>query len=204
MIKPKILGNLDKGLIFIISAPAGTGKTTLVGILKKEFPCIIESISYTTRKPRSNEINGRDYFFISDEEFKAKIKKREFLEYSEVFGSYYGTSKDFVFQQQEKGNHVILVIDTQGAKKLKKYNFISIFISPPTIKELQYRLHARKSETEKMIQNRLSFAQKEIDESIKYDYHVINDELDTAYQVIKSILIAEEHKVRKTNKEVRI
>jgi len=195
MIKPKILGNLNHGKAFIISAPAGTGKTTLVGMLKKEFPCIVESISYTTRKPRANEINGRDYFFVSEEEFKEKIKKKEFLEYAEVFGQYYGTSKEFALQQREKGNHVVLVIDVQGAKKLRKYQFTSIFISPPTIQELQYRLHSRKSESETMIQKRLSWAQKEIDESKKYDYHIINDDLETAYQILRAIFIAEEHKV---------
>ncbi len=197
MIKPKILGNLNHGLAFIISAPAGTGKTTLVGMLKKEFPCIVESISYTTRKPRTNEVNGRDYFFISEEEFKEKIKKKDFLEYAEVFGHHYGTSKEFVSELQEKGNHVVLVIDVQGAKKLRKYGFTSIFISPPTIQELQYRLHSRKSETEAMIQKRLSWAQKEIDEAKKFDYHIINDDLEVAYQVLKSIFIAEEHKVNK-------
>jgi len=199
MIKPKILGNLNHGLAFIISAPAGTGKTTLVEMLKKEFPCIVESISYTTRKPRVNEINGRDYFFVSEEEFKEKIKKKEFLEYAEVFGQYYGSSKEFVSQQRAKGNHVVLVIDVQGAKKLRKHGFIFIFIAPPTIQELQYRLHSRKSETETMIQKRLSWAQKEIDEAKKYDYHVINEDLDTAYQVLRSVFIAEEHKVNQKN-----
>ena len=195
MIKPKILGNLNHGLAFVISAPAGTGKTTLVGMLKKEFPCIVESVSYTTRKPRANEVNGQDYFFISEEEFKEKIKKKDFLEYAEVFGHHYGTSKEFVSEMREKGNHVVLVIDVQGAKKLRKYEFTSIFVSPPTIQELQYRLHSRKSETEAMIQKRLSWAQKEIDESKKYDYHIINDDLETAYQILRAIFIAEEHKV---------
>jgi len=197
MIKPKILGNLNHGLAFVISAPAGTGKTTLVGMLKKEFPCIVESVSYTTRKPRANEVNGQDYFFISEEEFKEKIKKKDFLEYAEVFGHHYGTSKEFVSEMREKGNHVVLVIDVQGAKKLRKYEFTSIFVSPPTIQELQYRLHSRKSETEAMIQKRLSWAQKEIDEVKKFDYHIINDDLEIAYQVLKSIFIAEEHKVNK-------
>jgi len=201
MIKPRILGNLSQGFAFIISAPAGTGKTTLVGMLKKEFPCIVESISYTTRKPRVNEINGRDYFFITDEEFQMRLKNEEFLEYAEVFGSHYGTSKEFVSQQQEKGNHVILVIDTQGAEKLKKYNLISIFISPPNMQELQYRLHSRKSETEEMIQKRLDWAKREINQANEYDYHVINDDLEIAYEVLRSILIAEEHKVRKGKKK---
>jgi len=156
-----VLGGLNQGLVFVISAPAGTGKTTLVRMLREEFHCIVESVSYTTRTPRVNEIPGRDYYFISPEEFKQKIGEGEFLEFAQVFGNYYGTSRKFVEGQQEKGKHVVLVIDTQGALQLKgKIEAIFIFISPPNLEELKFRLHSRKSETDDAILHRLSWAEK--------------------------------------------
>ncbi len=191
------LGGLKKGLLFVISAPAGTGKTTLVRMLKEEFSCIEESVSFTTRKPRPNEVEGRDYHFISREEFEKKIRENEFLEYAEVFGNFYGTSKKFVEAREKKGKHVILVIDTQGAMQLKgKLEAVFIFISPPNFDELKTRLISRKSETEEAIAHRLSWAEKEMALSKKYDYHIVNDHLKTAYEVLRSILIAEEHKNR--------
>ncbi len=198
MRQEKLVGNTAKGLVIILSGPAGTGKTTLVNLLKEEFSCVVESISYTTRKPRGNETDGKEYYFISKEEFQKKIKKQEFLEYASVFEDLYGTGKKEVEQYRKKGKHVILVIDTQGAQKLKKkVDSISVFISPPSLKELQFRLHSRKSESELMIQKRLSWAKKEIACASRYDYHIINDQLDIAYQVLRAILIAEEHRVKK-------
>ncbi len=194
-----VLGGLKRGLVFVISAPAGTGKTTLVRMLREEFHCIVESVSYTTRSPRANEIAGRDYYFISPEEFEKKIEEGEFLESAQVFGKYYGTSRKFVESQQEKGKHVILVIDTQGAMHLKgKIEAAFIFISPPSLEELKFRLHSRKSESDDAIQHRLSWAEKEIALSQQYDYHIVNDHLKTAYDVLRSILIAEEHKNRQS------
>ncbi len=179
----------------MISAPAGTGKTTLVRMLLEEFSCIIESVSFTTRAPRQNEVPGRDYYFISVEEFEKKIGEGEFLEYAKVFGNYYGTSRKFVEMQQEKHKHVILVIDTQGALQLKdKLQAAYIFISPPSIEELRARLYARRSETDEAIEHRLSWAEKEIALANQYNYHVVNENLKTAYDVLRSILIAEDHK----------
>lgn len=194
----QVLGALKKGLLFVISAPAGTGKTTLVRMLKEEFSCIVESVSYTTRKMRPNEVPGRDYNFISPEEFEEKITEGEFLEYAQVFGNYYGTSKKFVESQEDKGKHVILVIDTQGALQLMKENLraVFIFISPPSIEELRSRLYRRRSETDEVIEHRLSWAEKEMALSNKYDYHIVNENLKTAYDVLRSVLIAEEHKNR--------
>ncbi len=194
----QVLGALKKGLLFVISAPAGTGKTTLVRMLKEEFSCIVESVSFTTRKMRPNEVPGRDYNFISPEEFEEKIKEGEFLEYAQVFGNHYGTSKKFVESQEDKGKHVILVIDTQGALQLMKENLraVFIFISPPSIEELRSRLYRRRSETDEAIDHRLSWAEKEMALSNKYDYHIVNENLKTAYDVLRSILIAEEHKNR--------
>jgi guanylate kinase len=194
----KVLGNLPEGLIFVLSAPAGTGKTTLVSMLRSEFSCVTESISSTTRPPRGEEIPGKDYFFLTEAEFEAKIKAGEFLEYAKVFGHYYGTSKEYVTQQREKGKHVVLVIDTQGALQLMgKFPATFVFVSPPSLQELRERLFKRKTETVEMIEQRLSWAKQEIELAGKYNYHIINDNLHTAYEVLRSILVAEEHKVRK-------
>lgn len=193
----KILGGLKEGLVFVISAPAGTGKTTLVRMLQKEFPCIVESISYTTRKPRYSEQPGVDYFFVSEEEFSERLKEGEFLEHATVFNHFYGTSRLFVESQQRLGKHVILVIDTQGALQLKgSYDATFIFISPPSIEELRSRLYGRKTETDQVIEHRLSWAEKEMALANLYDYHIINEDLHTAYAVLRSIIIAEEHRNR--------
>lgn len=193
----KVLGGLKKGLVFVISAPAGTGKTTLVRMLQKEFDCVDESISYTTRQPRPSEVPGRDYHFITVPEFEKRIGEGEFLEYAQVFGNYYGTSRKFVQERQIKGHHVILVIDTQGAMQLMGFlEAAFIFISPPSLEELQSRLYARKSETREVIEQRLSWAVKEMALAPRYDYHIVNDHLKTAYDVLRAILIAEEHKNR--------
>src|SRR3546814_739586 len=117
--RPKVIGNLKKGLAFVISAPAGTGKTTLAQLLTKEFHCVVESISYTTRPPRKGEIPGEYYVFLTDEEFKKKIVAGDFLEYVQLYGNYYGTCREWVFQQLQSGKHVLLTIDTQGALLLK-------------------------------------------------------------------------------------
>lgn len=192
-----ILGGLKKGLVFVISAPAGTGKTTLVRMLREEFVCVIESVSYTTRSPRTNEVHGKDYHFISEEEFEHKIAEGDFLEYARVFGNYYGTSRKFVEQQQEKGKHVLLVIDTQGALQLmQKMQASFIFISPPSMQELRSRLYGRKTDTDAVIEHRLSWAEKEMAQVGHYHYHIINDHLKTAYEALRSVLIAEEHRVR--------
>ena len=193
----KVLGGLKKGLVFVISAPAGTGKTTLVRMLQSEFDCVVESVSYTTRKIRPSETPGRDYHFISVSEFEEKIAEGEFIEYAQVFGHYYGTSRKFVEEMQGKGKHVLLVIDTQGAMQLMGHlDSVFIFISPPSLEELEARLLTRKSESQEVIEQRLSWAEKEISMSPSYDYHIVNDQLKTAYDALRAVLIAEEHKNR--------
>lgn len=194
----KLLGNLKKGLVFVLSAPAGTGKTTLVRMLHDEFPCVVESISCTTRPPRGGEIPEKDYHFLKMEEFEEKIRSGDFLECAKVFNHYYGTSKQYVLSQQEMGKHVMLVIDTQGAMQLKNKGFpaIFIFVSPPSLSELRERLFKRKTEHPELIEQRLSWAIEELNMAIHYDYHIVNDNLHRAYDILRSILIAEEHKVR--------
>jgi guanylate kinase len=195
--KTRLLGNLSKGLIFVISAPAGAGKTTLVERLAKEFDSIQISISYTTRAPRLQEKEGIHYYYISEKEFKQKIDQGEFLEHVSLFGNQYGTSKKMVEQLTQNGKHVILVIDTQGAMKLKNEIAATyIFIMPPSLDELAKRLEIRGTDTKESRQHRLRTAEKEIEAAKHYDYVVINDDLHTAYQALRSIVIAEEHRSR--------
>jgi guanylate kinase len=193
----KLLGNLSKGLCFVLSAPAGTGKTTLVRMLSQEFPCVCESISCTTRPPRPGEVDGKDYYFLTRAEFEEKIEQGDFLEYAEVFGYYYGTSQAFVLKQQEMGKHVFLVIDTQGAMQLrkKKFSALYIFLSPPSLEELKERLLKRKTESMEVIEKRLSWAHAELAMVENYDYHIVNDDLKPAFEILRSIVIAEEHRV---------
>lgn len=192
-----MLSKTAEGLIFVVSAPAGTGKTTLVKKLTHEFPDAKTSISFTTRKPRNQEMQGIDYHFIDEAEFKEKIEAGEFLEYVQLYGFYYGTSRRWVEEQLKSGKHVILVIDTQGGLKLKeKISAVFIFIEPPSLEVLKQRLMTRKTETAEVIQKRLACAEREMIQGNQYNYRIINDQIDTAYHVLKSIFIAETHRIR--------
>lgn len=192
----KLLGALPRGLVFIVSAPAGTGKTTLVNMLTEEFPCVVAGVSFTTRPPRHGEVNGQHYYFISEEEFAHKISKGEFLEYVRLYGFYYGSSRVWLEEQRNKGKHVILVIDTQGTMQLKgQIDATTIFIRPPSLQELEKRLLLRKSEPQDVIDQRVQWAHEEMKVQDHYDYCIINDDLDTAYQALRSIVIAQEHKI---------
>ncbi len=194
---PKLLGNLKQGLLFIISAPAGTGKTTLVNMLCDEFDCIKASKSCTTRAPRQGEMPDVHYHFLSNAEFAHKIAQNEFLEYVQLYGHYYGTLKKTVEQLQLEGKHVVLNIDTQGALKLKgSLPAVYIFLQPPSLDELRRRLTYRQTETEEVILKRLAWAEQEIAASNFYDYHIVNDDLKIAYEILRSIFIAEEHRIR--------
>lgn len=191
----KILGNKSPGLVFIISAPAGTGKTTLVEMLVKEFPCVVQSVSFTTRHCRPGEIPGVHYHFVTDEEFERKIANGEMLEYVKLYGYYYGTDYRSVREQQNLGKHVVLVIDTQGALQLKNhFQAVYIFLKPPSLEVLRGRLTGRKTEKTLDIEERLSWAQKELEVAHEYDYCILNEDLETSYEILRSIFIAEEHK----------
>ena len=142
-----LIEECKKGLVFVVSAPAGTGKTTLINRLVTEFQSIVASVSYTTRKPRNGEIDGVHYHFIAPEEFQAKITSSDFLEYVNLYGTYYGTSKQWIQDQCEKGKHVVLVIDTQGALQLKgEFPAVFIFIGCPSLDVLRERIHRRGTE----------------------------------------------------------
>lgn len=193
--KQKILGNLKRGLLFIVSAPAGGGKTTLVRMLQEEFSCIRPSISCTTRKKREGESNGKDYHFITKEAFFHEIEQDNFLEHVLLFDNYYGTRKKDVEKLLEKGYHVFLVIDTHGTETVrKKCKCVTIFIQPPSIQELEKRLRLRGSETAQSLHLRLQEAERELCARDTYDYLIVNDDRAIAYQALRSIVIAEEHK----------
>lgn len=193
----QLLGNLKRGMVFVISAPAGTGKTTLVRKLTAEFPSVIQSISFATRAPREGEVDGIDYNFTTREDFRKRIDGGEFLEHVELYGDFYGTSRKWVAERLEKGKHVILVIDTQGARQLMgNYPAIFIFIRPPSTDVLKERIAGRSLDTPEAIQKRLSWAAQELEQAKYYQYQIVNDDLEIAYQVLRSIVIAEAHKVK--------
>lgn len=192
-----LIGTKPHGLLFVLSAPAGTGKTTLVERLVSEHPSVVQSISYTTRKRREGERPDAHYCFVTEPEFEKKIQEGEFLEYVRLYGDYYGTSKVWVETQRKLGKHVFLVIDTQGALQLmESLEAAFIFLKPPSIEVLKERLIKRGTETEESIAKRLSWAEKEMEAAHYYDYQVTNGSLETAYRILLSIVIAEEHKTR--------
>lgn len=186
-----ILGKIARGLVFVVSAPAGTGKTTLVEMILAQHPRgMRRSVSCTTRAPRKHEKNGVDYIFLTEEEFERKVKEGAFLEYAKVFNHYYGTLKDTVSHLQESGVHVFLVIDTQGALFLRKEKLeaVFIFIMPPSIEVLQGRLENRQTESEEAIELRISWAKEEMDKALYYDHVIMNDNLQKAYQDFKAFI----------------
>lgn len=192
----------ENGILFIVSAPAGTGKTTLVQMLIREFPHAMQSISTTTRQPRKGEINGICYHFVTHEQFQSKVDAGDFLEYVKLYGYFYGTSRKWVLEKLAEGKHVVLVIDTQGAlalqEKLKETEIkhaVYIFVTPPSFAELKSRLQERGSEPIDKIEERLQVARLEMKAINAYDYLIVNDELNAAYQALKSIMIAEEHRI---------
>lgn len=180
---------VEKGKLFIISAPAGTGKTTLVNRLKSELDYVRETVSCTTRSPREKEVHGVDYFFMADDEFQFALQQGLFLEWVELYGFHYGTLFHQVEDLQKEGYQVLLVIDTQGAMELKKkIEATFIFISPPSMEELAHRLRWRGTESAEIIEKRLSWAHREMQQAHLYDYNIINDNLDQAYATLKNII----------------
>ena len=179
---------VDKaGVIIILSSPSGAGKTTLVKkiSLRKKYKI---SISHTTRKPRVNEINSRDYFFVKNKDFKKLIKERKFLEYAKVFKNYYGSLKETVIQKLKKGDNVIFDIDWQGTEQIKnkrlKFKIISIFILPPSKKELFKRLLKRDQKDKKIARERMKQFKDDVMHWKDYDFAVINDKLEQCYTKI--------------------
>ena len=182
------------GIMVILSSPSGAGKTTLVNLLSKKNNFYI-SISHTTRKPRPNEVNGKDYFFVTDKEFKRLIKNQEFLEYAKVFSNYYGTSRTPVIQNLEKNRNVIFDIDWQGADQIKNkkmdYKLITFFILPPSKKVLFDRLSNRDMKDKLIAEERMKQFDRDVLHWINYDYVVINDDLDDCFLKIQKLIDAE-------------
>ncbi len=179
--------------VYIISAPSGSGKSTLVNKVRQIVPGLKFSISYTTRAPRAGEQNGREYFFVSRAKFENMIRQDDFLEYAEVFGNYYGTARSFLSLAEQEGKDLLLDIDVQGAAQIKSKlsEAVSIFILPPNRQELEKRLRTRSLDAEAVIQRRLVTASREIENYEKYDYILVNDDLDESVDALKSILLAE-------------
>lgn len=181
------MSSFIKGGMYILSSPSGAGKTTLVKKISANHK-FITSISHTTRFPRPNEKDGKDYFFISKKKFKNLIKKRKFLEHAKVFRNYYGSSKDFVINNLNKGNNVIFDIDWQGTQKIKKkklkFKLFTIFILPPSKKELIRRLTKRENKNLNTVHQRMRQFKKDLLKWREYNYVVINDDLNKCYKKI--------------------
>lgn len=182
-----------KGMLIVISGPSGVGKGTLCNLLLKRKKNIILSVSTTTRLPRDGEINGKSYFFVSKKDFESMIKENQFLEWAKVYNNYYGTPREFVNKNLEKGKDVLLEIDIQGAKQVKHNcpQAIFIFIMPPSIAELETRIKKRGTETQTSLEVRMGNTVNELKAAYMYDYIVINDDIERAVTELCSIISAE-------------
>ena len=190
--------------VFIISAPSGSGKSTLVGRLFREVPGLHFSVSYTTRRPRGAEQDGVDYCFISREEFEERLKKGEFLEYASVFGNYYGTHISQLQKARDAGQDLVLDIDVQGAAQLKDKlpEAVTIFVLAPSRQILEQRLRSRSEDPDAVIVRRLNDAASEIRNYNRYDYVVVNDDLERSAKSLAAIVTAE--RVRRTRIEEQL
>lgn len=186
-----------QGLLMVLSGPSGSGKNTVCDIAKKAMPNIWESISMTSRKPRRGEEDGKDYYFVSEEEFEENIKEGKMLEYAKFAGNYYGTPRDSVKKMLDSGKDVLLVIEIQGALQIKEKvpQALFIFLLPPSMKELKRRLRLRKTETEEKLMERFETAYKEINELPKYNYVIVNDKAEEAALKLEAIVNVEKCRV---------
>ena len=185
----------EKGLLIILSSPSGAGKSTLAQRLKSWDPNCVFSISATTRKPREGEQDGKDYYFISKNEFRDKVNNGEMLEHAEVFGNLYGSLISPVLSAINSGNDVLFDVDWQGSQQIKNSRLgefvLSIFILPPSIQELESRLKSRNQDSDEVISNRMAKSVEEISHWPEYDYVVINDDVDKTEEKLKIIITAE-------------
>ena len=195
-----------KPIVYIISAPSGSGKSTLVNKLLKLVPNLDFSISYTTRPPRGTEQNGKQYHFVPREEFEKMIRADEFLEHANVFGNFYGTARRFLKDAEQKGHDLLLDIDVQGAAQIKQNlpEGVSIFILPPDLRTLEWRLRHRSEDAEEVIQRRLATATREIENYNEYNYIVINDDLQESVEYLKAIVLSERLRRAMSDEERRV
>jgi guanylate kinase len=179
-----------KAKLIVFSAPSGSGKTTIVRSVLKHFPELVFSVSATTRKRRATEIDGKDYFFISEEEFEKKIKNNEFVEWEKFYDYYYGTLVSFIEDKLAKFQSVVLEVDVKGALSIKKSypDSVLIFIMPPSLEELKVRLINRKTESEDDFKKRIHRAEMELSYKDKFDYIVVNDNLESAKKQVLEII----------------
>ena len=182
-----------RGLLFIVSAPSGAGKTTLVERLVEQTPNLKMSRSYTSRRAREGEVDGVDYNFVTRERFEAMVAVGEFLEWADVFGNLYGTSATDTDRLLEAGHDVVLVIDVQGARKVRRRGVetTAVFVMPPSFVVLEQRLRGRSKDSDEVIRQRLAVARDEVSSYAEYDFIVVNDELTAAVDRLHSIVIAE-------------
>ncbi|MBR3309107.1 MAG: guanylate kinase [Lachnospiraceae bacterium] len=189
---------MDKGVLLIVSGLSGAGKGTICKRIMEKYPDYELSISATTRDPRPGEVDGREYFFITKEEFEDRIKNGQLLEYAKYVDNYYGTPKDWVLAQMDQGKNVILEIELQGAFQVRDQipEAVLIFIMPPDMEELERRLRGRGSETEEQIKKRLLRAMEEIEYVDQYDYVIVNEEVEKSVEMLHTIVlnIKEENK----------
>jgi guanylate kinase len=182
-----------KPLVYIISAPSGSGKSTLVNELLKKVTDLEFSISYTTRAPRGSEVNGRQYYFVSRADFEKMIQQGAFLEHAEVFGNYYGTARRFLRDAEQHGRDLLLDIDVQGAKQIqdKLPDAVSIFILPPDRTTLEERLRKRSEDSDEVIDRRLDTATREIENYPRYNYILVNDQLEDSIKLLRAVVRGE-------------
>ena len=188
------MSSKEDGVMIVLSSPSGAGKTTLTKLLSKNNNDLI-SVSHTTRKPRINEVNSKDYYFVNEDDFKSLIRRNEFLEYAKVFNHFYGTSKSTVINSLEKGINVIFDIDWQGTKQIKekklKYKLITFFVLPPSKKVLFERLSNRDMKDKLIVEERMKQFNKDVLYWEEYDYVVINDNLENCYNEVNNLIKAE-------------
>ncbi|MFW5995793.1 MAG: guanylate kinase [Halanaerobiaceae bacterium] len=189
---------MERGLLFVVSGPSGVGKGTVIEALMKEYDEINYSVSATTREPRAGEIDGEDYYFLSEEEFFMMEEKGEFIESACVHNNYYGTPRSQVLGCMDRGEDIILEIDIQGANQVKEEfnNCILIFLLPPSFKELEKRLKKRGTESQRCRKIRLKNAREEIEATVTFDYEIVNDNLRNTVEEVKRIIKKEKMKKR--------
>lgn len=202
-LKPPSIYKTDSNSIFVISAPSGTGKTTLCQALVEYFPTIKYTVSCTTRRKREGEMNNLHYHFLSKDKFIEKIKQEKFAEWAEVHGNLYGTLKHDIVELNRHGFDVLMDIDTQGAMQIKNAfpHSILIFILPPSIAELKQRLLKRQTDSEEEISGRIQKVHDEVQALYNFDYLVINDIFDKALEVLKAIVISNKTKIDNVNRK---
>lgn len=208
MVKPEKTENqghdTPRGLVLVVSAPSGTGKTTICRAFMKSEPRIHFSVSYTTRVPRKGERDGKDYFFVSDDEFRKLIAEGEFVEWAENYGNLYGTSKGAIRDCVDRGNDLLLDVDPRGAKNIKKFHpeGVFVFILPPSLDILKERLQRRGSEKEETVKLRTDRALEEIGEAQWYDYVIFNEDVGESLEILKSVYVAEKHRQKRLKSKI--